>query len=311
MRFRCVLSIVLFWALAAVPVSAASPVRQRFFHSGDGVLHLASEKNRHTFNGRYRNADGSYRPDAIKAIAAVFDAPYDPTRQVVSLRLIEYLDFLEDRLHPGALVTLTSGYRAPQYNTNLRKNGALAAKASLHQYGMAADLVMAGVPARRIWKTVRELGFGGAGYYHGRTVHVDVGPARFWDEKSSGVGTGLSDDNKLIGLTSDFDVYRPGETIVLRFIRMTAFPIGVRSQFRLISAGQTATGDAGRTFDMPFAAADGCAEFSDIAQMAAFRWQLPPSTAPGSYRIEATFCDSRWERMPPSVVSPPFTIRQP
>ncbi|CAB5080061.1 hypothetical protein D3OALGA1CA_112 [Olavius algarvensis associated proteobacterium Delta 3] len=75
------------------------------------------------------------------------------------------------------------------------------------------------------------IGFGGAGYYHENVVHVDVGPARSWDEKTSGVGTGISDDNKLIGIVTDYDVYRPGEKLLWRFIRMTAFPIQVNTEF--------------------------------------------------------------------------------
>ena len=84
----------------------------------------------------------------------------------------------------------------------------------------------------------QDAGFGGAGYYHGDTVHIDVGPARSWDETTSGVGTGISDDNKLIGLVSDYDLYRPGEMVTLRFIRMTAFPIGVASEFALDRLGR-------------------------------------------------------------------------
>ena len=80
------------------------------------------------------------------------------------------------------------------------------------------------VPSVRVWKYVKQLGFGGAGYYHGELVHVDVGPARSWDEKTSGVGTDISENNKLIGLTTDFDIYRADDVVTLRFIRMTAFP---------------------------------------------------------------------------------------
>jgi len=165
----------------------------------------------------------------MEAICRVFSAPCESQKQVLSLRLIEFLDFLQDRLRPGARIAITSGYRSPEYNTKVRKRGGLAAKASLHQYGMAVDLEIEGVPARRLWEYVKALGFGGAGYYHGKTVHIDVGPARSWDEKTSGVGTGISDDNKLIGLVVNYDVYLPGEPITMRFIRMTAFPIGVVS----------------------------------------------------------------------------------
>jgi len=106
---------------------------------------------------------------------------------------IEFTDYLEDQLGKGTLITITSGYRPPEYKAKLRKWGALAAKASLHQYGMAADFTMDGVPSKRVWEYAEAIGFGGTGYYHGETVHADVGPSRFWDEKTSGIGTGLSE----------------------------------------------------------------------------------------------------------------------
>ncbi|MBR9984864.1 MAG: hypothetical protein KFF68_03030 [Desulfosarcina sp.] len=99
---------------------------------------------------------------------------------------------------------------------------------------MAADFILEGVSSKRVWEYVRSIGFGGTGYYHGKTGHVDVVSARFWDEKSSGVGTGLSDDNKLIGMVTDYDVYGPGELVRLSFIRMTAFPIMVQSDCKRV-----------------------------------------------------------------------------
>ena len=167
--------------LSAIPGSVAMADGARFFHEGDGRLRLMSEKNGKTFAGAYRLAAGGYDESALKAIHGVFGAPFDPKHPKVSLRLIAFLDFLEDRLNPGALITITSGYRSPEYNTKVRARGGLAAKASLHQYGMAADFTMAGVASEKVWRFVQDLGFGGTGYYHGRSVHVDVGPARSWD----------------------------------------------------------------------------------------------------------------------------------
>jgi uncharacterized protein YcbK (DUF882 family) len=313
MIFKALVLTSIILGLAAAPAPAKSSMTSRFFHSGNGVIHIASEKNGNTFSGRYRQVDGQYRTDAVSSINAVFGAPGDAPGQVISLRLIEFLDSLEDRLHPGALMTIVSGYRAPEYNTSLRKRGGLAARASLHQYGMAVDLVMQEVPSKRVWETVKTIGFGGTGYYHGRTVHVDVGPARSWDEKTSGVGLGLSDDNKLIGVVSDYDVYHPGDTVTLRFIRMTAFPIGVRSEFKLMSTDPSE--DAGETLlvdsDAGGPTAGSCAEYHDIDQMAGFRRSLPPELQPGRYRIRADFCGARWEKMPASIVTPEFDIRRP
>ena len=285
----------------------------RFFHDGDGRLRLLSEKNGQIFEGVYRSAGGRYDETALKAIYRVFGASYDPAFPRLSLRLIAFLDFLEDRLQPGAQITVTSGYRSPEYNTNVRKRGGLAAKASLHQYGMAADIVMDGVPSERVWQMVKSVGFGGAGYYHGRTVHVDVGPARSWDEKTSGVGTGISDDNKLVGMVTDFDVYRPGAKMTLRFIRMTAFPIGVVPVFSLNRQTRDETVIEVATFKPIFATAinGACPQFDDIEQMAAIGWVLPSELPAGHYAIRARFCGRAWEAMPPEVVTPTFEVVAP
>jgi uncharacterized protein YcbK (DUF882 family) len=299
--------------LIASGSSASATEGPRFFHDGDGRLQLVSEKNGQTFKGVYRSAEGRYDEAALKAIYRVFGASYDPAFPRLSLRLIAFLDYLEDRLRSGARITVTSGYRSPEYNASVRNRGGLAAKASLHQYGMAADIIMDGVPSQKVWHTVKSVGFGGAGYYHGRTVHVDVGPARSWDEKTSGVGTGISDDNKLVGMVTDFDVYRPGEKITLRFIRMTAFPIGVVPAFSLYSQTSDGTAAEVAAFEPTFATAiDGaCPQFDDIDQMADIRWVLPPELSAGQYAIRAQFCGRAWEGMPPEIETPIFEVVAP
>jgi uncharacterized protein YcbK (DUF882 family) len=272
-----------------------------------------SEKNGLSFAGPYRNGAQRYDETALQTICRVFDAPYDPELSNLSLRLLEFLDFLQDSLHREAKITITSGYRSPEYNTRVRNRGGLAAKASLHQYGMAVDIKMEGVPAKRVWNTVKTLGFGGAGYYHGATVHIDVGPARSWDETTSGVGTGISDDNKLIGLVSEYDRYRPGETVALRFIRMTAFPIGVASEFTLDR--RVGSGGAKKTVkftpSLKIAADPTCPVFDDIDQMAHIRWRLPDDLPPGRYTVRTRFCGVEWKGMPPEVATPEFEVVRP
>lgn len=285
------------------------PLSGRFFHSGDGQINLRSDKSGAKYQGRYRMGADDYDPEAYQSICGVFGAPCT-SGGTLSLRLIEFIDALEDHFSPGAEITITSGYRSPSYNTRLREKGSLAAKASLHQYGMAADLKIAGVPAKRIWEHVKALGFGGAGYYHGETVHIDVGPARSWDEKSSGVGTGISDNNKLIGLVADFDIYRSGQSMLLRFIRMTAFPIGVLPEFILYRQSEGSTPGAVFRFVPGFTiATDGpCPLFGDISRMDGIQWDLPASLAPGNYRIGARFCNSPWLKMPAEVNTPVFQV---
>ena len=302
----------MIWGIVAALAPAGHADMKRFFHSGDGIIHLKSEKNGKVFNGRYRDENQHYPEDAYQAISAVFGAPYQPRKRILSLRLIELLDLLGDQMKPDATLIITSGYRAPEYNKRLRKGGALAAKASLHQYGMAADFIMEGVSSERIWHQVRRMGFGGTGYYHGKAVHVDVGPARFWDEKSSGVGTGLSDDNKLIGLVADYDRYAPGEPVTLRFIRMTAFPIKVDEKFGLIPLdGERYPKTVMFTPDMDGRVSGACMTFTDMGKMASIRWQLPAAVRPGRYRIQARFCDNTWVQMPMRAATSDFEVRLP
>jgi len=281
---------------------------RRYFFSGDGKISLSSEKTGKSFSGVYRKGPGGYDEKALGRICKVFDAPYEPPRMAISLRLIEFMDYLEDHLNSGAKITIISGYRNPEYNTGLREKGSLAAKASLHQYGMAADLKIDGVKARALWDYIKELNFGGAGYYHGEAVHIDVGPARSWDETTSGVGTGISDDNKLIGIITDYDVYQPGMTVTLRFIRMTAFPVGVNSGFSLIRQNDQNEIEKCQDFFPAFTISqpDSCKSFKNIDEMNYIQWELPKDLKPGRYKVEACFCDDAWPDMPRRIQTPEF-----
>jgi uncharacterized protein YcbK (DUF882 family) len=285
----------------------------RFFYSGDGMINLVNTKNGESFKGKYRKKDSSYNKEAIEAIHNVFGAQYGKPISEISPRLIEFLDFLEDRLSPGAEIAIISGWRSPKYNTNLRKKGRLAAKASLHQYGMAADIKIDGVLSKRVWNYIKRLGFGGAGYYHSDFVHVDVGPARSWDEKTSGVGTGISEDNKLIRLVTDRDIYLPGERVTLRFIRMTAFPIGVSPEFILECMGKKGRLKKIALFKPPLKVktGDDCPQFNDIEQMMGIGFLLPEDLPAGRYQVRASFCKKQWEKMPQDITTPEFEIFKP
>ena len=301
-----ILGIVVLGAASSENVADVS----RYFFKGDGRLNLLSAKNGISFNGRYRKSRGIYDEKALETIHRLFGAEKDRPLSTISLRLIEFLDYLEDNLHPGARITIVSGWRSPQYNTDLRNKGRLAAKASLHQYGMAADIKIQGTSSKRVWNTVKKLGFGGTGYYKGELVHVDVGPARSWDEKTSGVGTDISTQNKLIGLVTDYDIYLPGEMMDLRFIRMTAFPIGVNPEVVLEKVEKNGQSKEMGRFRPSFAIAvkSQCPQFSDIDQMMGIRWKLPSDILPGRYKIRASFCQRLWEDMPAEIYTPEFAV---
>ena len=306
------IAILLILLLVATGTALSETITDvsRFFYNGDGRINLLSAKNGISFNGQYRKSKGIYDEKALKTIHRLFGAEKDRPLSTVSLRLIEFLDYLEDHLHPGARITIVSGYRSPQYNTDLRNKGRLAAKASLHQYGMAADIKIQGTSSKRVWNTVKKLRFGGTGYYKGKLVHIDVGPARFWDEKTSGVGTDISTQNKLIGLVTNYDFYLPGEMIDLRFIRMTAFPIGVSPEFILEKIEKNGQLKKIVRFKPLFAIAPKtpCPQFSNIDQMTGIRWKLPGDLLPGRYKIRTFFCNRLWEDMPVEIFTPEFDI---
>jgi uncharacterized protein YcbK (DUF882 family) len=302
--------VALALTLAAMASHAGAGEFPRFAYSGDGRLHLVNAKSGAAFEGAYRSAEGHYDPAALKAIQRVFDAPPEEPLAAIALRLIEFLDYLEVQLNPGARIEIASGWRSPVYNERLRAAGRLAATASMHQYGMAADIHIDGVRPRRIWEFVRALGFGGTGYYQGRLVHVDVGPARSWDQTSSGVGTGISADNKLIGLVTDFDRYRAGEAVTMRFIRMTRFPVGVQTQWVLERHADDGPPVRVTDFKPAFGVdtAGPCLALADFGQMLGIAWPLPADLAPGRYAVRAGFCEQEWEAMPEAVVTPVFEV---
>lgn len=310
-----VIVIFLTFGLIAPGVAASQKKTdvRRFFYEGDGRLNLFCPKNGISFDGRYRKGNGIYVQKALDKICRLFGADNDKPASDISLRLIEFLDYLEDTFKPGAKITIASGYRSPEYNTDLRNKGRLAAKASLHQYGMAADIQVQGISSKRVWNTIKKLGFGGTGYYDGKFVHVDVGPARFWDENTSGVGTDISIHNKLIGIVTDYDVYLPGDRIALRFIRMTSFPVGVSPEFVLERVEKNGQLEEVARFKPTFAVAadSGCPQFYDIGQMMGVDWQLPGDIFPGRYKIRALFCQKEWKDMPAQVATPEFVVSRP
>jgi uncharacterized protein YcbK (DUF882 family) len=313
---RAGVAVVLWFMMVMIP--ASSPWAQdgsrdfrRYVFSGDGKIDLYSERTEKSFSGVYRKGAGTYDEKALLEICRVFGAPFESSSMGLSLRLIEFMDYLEDRLSRGAKITLTSGYRNPEYNTMLRDKGNLAAKASLHQYGMAADLKIRGIKARTLWEYIKALKFGGAGYYHGETIHLDVGPARFWDETTSGVGTGISDDNKLIGIITDYDVYQPGMTVTMRFIRMTAFPVRVVSEFSLFRLNPKGVIEKCRAFTPVFniPGKEPCRAFKDIEEMNLIQWKLPADLKPGRYTIQARFCDNDWPDMPLKIQTSEIEVK--
>ena len=87
----------------------------------------------------------------------------------VSQALVEILENI--RVHFGAAVTVTSGYRTVSYNATVENSS----KTSQHCNGLAADIKVAGVSPAAVADYAEQLlgDHGGVGRY-GTFTHVDV-----------------------------------------------------------------------------------------------------------------------------------------
>ncbi len=145
----------------------------------------------------------------------------------MSLRLIELIDYIQDRYHPKKTI-LVSGYRSPEFNGDLRASGRQVAKASLHTEGLAADLKLVGLDLRRVWMSLRALHTGGVGLYAAEGfLHVDTGAPRFWEAATSGVDKDLSAGNARLFARTDFDRYDDLAGAIVDVHSVTAFPLRI------------------------------------------------------------------------------------
>lgn len=286
-------------------VSQAQAVENRFYRQGDGTVKISSAKT--AARGTYVYSHGmELDAEALKKIEAVFGlgASSRAAGEFIHPRLISLLDYLQDELK-GGTIRIVSGYRSPTYNEGLRKKGRLAAKTSMHIEGMAADIEMDGVDGRKLWEFVRGLDCCGAGYYQGKGIHVDVGPSRFWDEKTTGVEKNLGGGNKLVIVNTRYDVYRSGETILLKLGRITDYPIGVATEAALV----TKDGKTLRKISINDSKT-ACLSIGDHRAAGNFEWKIPEDfDAKESLQIRVDFCRKPVSEMPDAVASNPFSIR--
>ena len=97
------------------------------------------------------------------------------------MRVVEFLNTVEKQVGPGKEIHVVSGFRSPEHNALLIRQGLGAAKRSLHMAGKAIDFRIPGVHPAQIRKAALKVKFGGVGYYPEKGfVHLDSGPFRVW-----------------------------------------------------------------------------------------------------------------------------------
>lgn len=277
-----------------------------FFFMGDGKLNITRGKNAFT-KVTFRNADGAYALEGLRTINKLYGSSWADPENRMSLRLIELLDFLEDHFG-GKGIRIISGYRSPSHNENLRNNGKLAATSSLHMDAEALDIVMEGVPSSTINEYLIAQDCCGVGFYHGRAIHIDTGPPRFWDEVTSGTEKKEPPENEHITIKTASDIYKNGEKIELMFSRVTNYPIGVKGRMELICNMNGHTKKSSLTAEfLPTAdeGPQGCYILKDRKEgRNIFIKQLDASSGIDQRcQIRAFFCEPKTSKMPEYVDS--------
>ncbi len=304
------LGLICFSLLLPLHLSAQNtrPI-PRFFYQGDGTLVLQGQSI------SYRDTNGNYSTAGLQQIHKLFQAPWSPEEEQLSLRFLEILDYVQDHL-AGGTYTLKSGYRSPKLNQSLRNRGKLAAQSSMHIEGAAADLSLKGVPSQQVFEFVKALNCCGIGWYHSRHFHLDTGPARYWDESTSKTEDRSPQQNEKIILQTQWDRYLAGESLNVQFMRVSQYPIGVATRWEWISlaAPNTSTPSKPLVSEVAFPEGvpikDQCALLQNRSQARQLKVSVPQTTpGPGRYQLKILFCERYdYEKMPTEILSTPFEI---
>ena len=129
----------------------------------------------------YRNSENMYDPQALEALNHIFRCHYTGKTMPIDINVIEYLNAVDKSLNSGNEIHIISGYRSPEYNRLLMKQGRGVAKGSFHLAGRAIDFCIPGKKLSKLKETALKLRYGGVGYYPtAGFVHIDSGRFRTW-----------------------------------------------------------------------------------------------------------------------------------
>ncbi|TAJ25998.1 MAG: DUF882 domain-containing protein [Nitrospirae bacterium] len=129
----------------------------------------------------YRSPSGEYDRQALHDLNHILRCHYSNQMATMDLRVIEYLNAVDKRLGGNNEIHIVSGYRSPEYNDLLIRQGKAVAKNSLHVLGQAVDIQMPGVDLTLVRQAALSLEYGGVGYYPASGfLHLDSGRFRWW-----------------------------------------------------------------------------------------------------------------------------------
>ncbi|MCE5243217.1 MAG: DUF882 domain-containing protein [Syntrophobacteraceae bacterium] len=291
----------LFLLLTPPAAVLAEKAADRFFLVGDGRIHIKNVRNGKEADVLLIAPDGTVDETGFDRIDELFGFPTRAKGEHISPRLIFMLDYFSDKFAPGRTIVLESGYRSPDYNANLRNAGGNVAKTSQHMDGMALDFSIPGVSGRTMWETIKSMNCAGVGHYGGSTIHLDAARPRFWEAATSKTKTEESDFNRFIHVSTDYDRYRPGDTVRLSFSSVSDFGFGIRPTAAFVADPDGV--DVRATAPFPRQNDSDCNRIGDRKTSRFLYLALPPNLDRGRYRIKIDFCDRPSEKMPERILS--------
>ncbi|MDD3846444.1 MAG: DUF882 domain-containing protein [Syntrophorhabdaceae bacterium] len=279
--------------------SSSDPVR--FFRTGDGTISIRNEHNGREATVNLFDADGRFNEKALDAIDGVFGFSDGRKGEHISLRLLILLDYFSDKVAPGKMIHLISGYRSPAYNQKLKKSGGNVARTSTHMDGMALDFYLEGIGGKVLWEAIRKENCCGVGHYGGKSIHLDSGKPRFWEAATSKTGTRESEFNRKLYLSTEYDRYRQGEKVRFLLTSLSDFPFGIRKTAALVKDGEGKNDAAVLTIQGR--GEEECVMVNDRNASRSIRATLPAGLEAGRYRIRFDFCRRPFEQMPTKTLS--------
>jgi uncharacterized protein YcbK (DUF882 family) len=281
------------------PSWAVTAATDRFFVVGEGRIHIRNTKTGKEATAMLFHADGSLNEEGFSRIDEVFGFPTKEKGEHISPRLICMLDYFAGLVAPGKVINLDSGYRSPDYNSTLRNAGGNVAKTSQHIDGMALDFNIDGVDGRRLWEIIKDRNCCGVGYYGGADIHLDSARPRFWEADTSKTGTGESDYNRRIHLSTDFDRYHSGERLRLSFSSVSNFSFGINRVVHFVKGDA----DMVATAQVIGKETDSCLMIDNRKASRFIFIYLPESLPMGRYTIRMEFCNPPFPQMPTDTIS--------
>ncbi|MBR9981518.1 MAG: DUF882 domain-containing protein [Desulfatitalea sp.] len=163
---------------SALPIHAIASVLEG--NSAERSLHLFNTHTNEQLRVCYFK-QGGYCRDGLARINHILRDHRTGKVAAIDPHLLDLLHTVKGQVQPTEPFHIISGYRSPQTNAQLRKNGTGVARKSFHTTGEAIDVRLPGYSTKRLRQLCLQMKAGGVGYYpRSDFVHLDIGPVRSW-----------------------------------------------------------------------------------------------------------------------------------